>query len=210
VATAVAAGRPRFRRLPPAERRAQIITTARRLFSERTYDAVSTAEVAEAAGINRGLLHHYFGTKRHLYIEVVRDMVRVPPPLPPAEVEGRPVEEMWGQFLDGWLTMVSRNKGTWLAAIGAEGFGRDPELERILDDAREAMADRIIDVLGAEAGPAPVPELRAAVRGWIGLADATTWEWLVRRRLSREQVRVLLLEAAIAMRGIVPHVVRAR
>lgn len=171
---------------------------------------MSTAEVAQAAGINRGLLHHYFGTKRDLYLEVVRDMVRVPPPLPPSEVDGRPVEDVWGQFLDGWMTMVSRNRGTWLAAIGAEGFGRDRELERILDDAREAMVDRIIEVLGAEAGPEPVPELRAAVRGWIGLADATTWEWLVRRRLSREQVRVLLLEAAIAMRSIVPRVVEAR
>ena len=39
------------------------------------------ADVAREAGVTRGLLHHYFGTKRELYLEVVRCMVTPPPAL---------------------------------------------------------------------------------------------------------------------------------
>jgi AcrR family transcriptional regulator len=53
------------------ERRAQILACARRLFSERHYDAVPTEEIAREAGVARGLLHHYFGTKRELFLSVV-------------------------------------------------------------------------------------------------------------------------------------------
>lgn len=67
---------PRWQRLTHDERRAQILDCARRLFSERQYDAVSTIEVAREAGVTRGLLHHYFGTKRELYLEVVRTLLR--------------------------------------------------------------------------------------------------------------------------------------
>src|SRR5437588_12218189 len=69
---------PRWQRLDHDERRAQILACARRLFSERNYDAVSTTDIAREAGVARGLLHHYFGTKRDLYLEVVRDLVRMP------------------------------------------------------------------------------------------------------------------------------------
>src|ERR1700732_1109937 len=69
---------PRWQRLEHDERRGQILACARRLFSERPYAAVSTTEIAREAGVARGLLNHYFGTKRDLYLEVVRSLVRMP------------------------------------------------------------------------------------------------------------------------------------
>src|SRR3954452_11218080 len=69
---------PRWRRLEPDERREQILDCAVRLFGERPYSAVSTTEIAQQAGVARGLLNHYFGTKRDLYLEVVRQMVLMP------------------------------------------------------------------------------------------------------------------------------------
>src|SRR5947209_20620808 len=76
---------PRWQRLDHDERRRQILLVARRLFSERNYDAVSTSEIAREAGVARGLLHHYFGTKRELYLEVVRNLMRMPSNPVPAE-----------------------------------------------------------------------------------------------------------------------------
>jgi AcrR family transcriptional regulator len=38
---------PRWRRLEPDQRRAQILACARRLFGERHYEAVSTTELAK-------------------------------------------------------------------------------------------------------------------------------------------------------------------
>ncbi len=79
-----------YSRLPRDERRRQILDAARRHFGEGYYSGVSTAEIAEAAGVSPGLVHHYFGSKRELYLEVVREMLRVPPLPPPGEIE-RPV-----------------------------------------------------------------------------------------------------------------------
>src|SRR3954471_8478205 len=69
---------PRRTRLEHDERREQILAAARRLFSERPPAEVSTIEVAKAAGVARGLLHHHSGTRRELYLEVLRSMLRDP------------------------------------------------------------------------------------------------------------------------------------
>ena len=60
-------------RLAPAQRRQQIIDAARVLYSDRAYDDVSTSELAEAAGVARGLINHYFGDKRELFLAVMRE-----------------------------------------------------------------------------------------------------------------------------------------
>src|SRR3982751_2655143 len=67
------------RRLEPDARRAQILSVAVRLFGERGWADVSTTDVAREAGVARGLVNHYFGTKKDLYLEVIRVMLTVPP-----------------------------------------------------------------------------------------------------------------------------------
>ena len=95
--------------------------------------------------------------------------------------------------------MLERNRGTWLAAIGARGLGRDPEVEAILDEARERAADRLIEALQTyEAVQAP-PELRAVIRAYSGFAEAASVEWLERGRLTREQVKALLVEGFLSI-----------
>ncbi len=55
---------------------------------------------------------------------------------------------MIDESVDRWLTMLERNRGTWLAANAARGLGGgDPELEAILEEAREQAADRLIEAL---------------------------------------------------------------
>ena len=201
----VAAGPSPRTRLGPAERRAQILGCARKLFRERTYASVSIEQIAAEAGVARGLVNHYFGTKRELYLEVVRELVHLPPPPLPTRSEGRPLEEVAGESVDLWLRAVWKNRRTWLAAMGAQGFGRDPELEAILDEAREVTVDRMVSVLGAEEQRAP--ELRALLRTYAGLAEAGTREWLERASLTREQLRVVLADSLVALtRDTLPRV----
>lgn len=52
------------RRLSTEERREQLLSVGARLFSESPYDEVWIEQVAEIAGVSRGLLYHYFPTKR--------------------------------------------------------------------------------------------------------------------------------------------------
>ena len=178
-----------------AERRLAILAAARRLFSERGFSAVSTTEIAAEAGVARGLINHYFGTKRELYVEVVREMVRFHSQPVPEYVDGATPQDRLEESIERWLEMVARNGEAWLAAIGAEGLGRDPEIEAVLDEAREEATVRLIEILGlGPAGNAP-PELHAVLRAYGGMAEAATREWLERDRWTREQVASFLKAA---------------
>ena len=180
-------------RLDPDERRRQILGAARGLFSERHYGSVSVEEIAAEAGVARGLINHYFGTKRDLYVEVVREMVRVPPPPVPEYVQGTTVAERIGESIDSWLEMVWRNRETWLDSMRTQGLG-DPEIAAIFEEAREEAAVRMLAVLGlGPAAEAPRAQL-ALLRAYGGMAEAATVQWLHHDRLTREQVRSLLVE----------------
>src|SRR3954452_15993907 len=63
---------PSRARLPVDERRTQLLDLGIRLFSEQPYEDLSIDQLAEAAGISKGLLYHYFQNKRGFYVEVVR------------------------------------------------------------------------------------------------------------------------------------------
>ncbi|MGF6823637.1 AcrR family transcriptional regulator [Microbacterium sp. ZKA21] len=60
------------RRRSPERSRQEILEAAAGLISERGPDAVTLAQIADAAGVTRGLVSHYFGTYRELVREVVR------------------------------------------------------------------------------------------------------------------------------------------
>src|SRR5450432_1434928 len=67
-----AASRARRReRLPRDERVAEIMQAARQVFCAKGYEAASTAEIADRAGVVEGTLYRYFPTKRDLLIKVV-------------------------------------------------------------------------------------------------------------------------------------------
>jgi AcrR family transcriptional regulator len=197
--------------LPRDDRRAQLLRCARRVFSERHYGAVSTEEIAREAGVARGLLHHYFGSKRELYLEVVRSMLQMPPDLFPADAQEFDRDELLAGSVDRWLAMVQRNRGTWLATVGAQGFGSDPELETILDEARERIADQLIALLRPGDPAQASPELRGLIRAYAGFAEAASVDWVKRGELTRAQVRELLLEGLLQLvHEVLPRVERAR
>jgi AcrR family transcriptional regulator len=203
----VAAIAPRWNRLEHDERRSQILAAAAKLFSERHYASVSTKDIADAAGVARGLLHHYFGSKRDLYLEVAREMLRVPtlPLLVDADASR---EEIWASSVDGWLDLMEANRETWLTATRAGETGDDPQLREILDEASEVVVERVLEALGLARDDAP-PELRAVVRSYGGLAQEATREWLERGRLDRAQVRILLVGVMpLIARELLPDIVR--
>jgi AcrR family transcriptional regulator len=201
----------RWTRLERDERRNQILAVARRLFSERHYSAVSTAEIAREAGVTRGLLHHYYGAKRDLYLEVVRSLFELPPDLLVAPGDGKDPEGALGAAVDRWLDAVEGNRETWLATAAALGFGRDPELEAIVDQAREAYAERVVSILRPGRRRAASPELRAVVRAYAGLVEAATLDWIEGRGLNRAQLRELLVQGLVRLeRDVVPGLERHR
>jgi AcrR family transcriptional regulator len=206
-------GAPERRTYLEAEaRRAQILRVAAQLFSERHYDAVSITEVARATGVARGLVSHYFRTKRELYVEVVRSMLAVPDDLFPATADADESERLavLSDAVDRWLRTVKANRGTWLASVGAQGFGRDPEVEAVLEEARKRIIDQLIALAWGPATEAP-PEVRAVMRGYEGFAQAVTADWLQTGRLPRRDVHELLVQGLVALvDDVLPKLQRAR
>ena len=193
---------PRWRRLGPDQRREEILDCAVRLFGERPYSAVSTTEIASAAGVARGLLNHYFGTKRALYLDVVRRMVflayadwRQP--------SGGTLRQRVEQSVDWYLTAVARNGKTFVAVIGAEGVGADPEVEHILAEADDVAAARVLEALGVTGASG---RQRAAVRAYGGMAKAAVREWIEHGGMSRADTHALLSATLITIvRDVLPQ-----
>src|SRR5688572_22203673 len=60
----------------PSDSQDAIFQAAAVEFAERGYDAAGVDRIARRAGINKAMLYYHFGSKRALYIEVLRDMFR--------------------------------------------------------------------------------------------------------------------------------------
>jgi AcrR family transcriptional regulator len=189
---------PKWRRLEPDERREQIFNCAADLFGERPYADVSTSDIAARAGVARGLINHYFGTKRELYLAVVRRAMTVPHFAVELLPEG-PLERRTHAAVEWFLDMITKQEKMWLAAIAPEGIGRDAEVERILEDADRESADRVLEAVGIEPGDGQWDELNAMVRAYGGMVKAAGREWLVRGALSREQVNLLLSSSLLTL-----------
>ena len=58
-------------RMSAAQRREQLIATARQLFAERGFDATSIEEIASRAKVSKPVVYEHFGGKEGIYAVVV-------------------------------------------------------------------------------------------------------------------------------------------
>ena len=180
-------------RLQVDERRAQLLELGLQLFTDHTYDELSIDDIAAAAGISKGLLYHYWPSKRDYYVEVVRRAAdHLVERTAEAGVDASPDSLLHG--LDAYLDFVDQHARSFTAVMRG-GVGSDAEVQTIVEAARTAIADRIISRLGVDA---PSPLLRAALRGWIGFVEAASLDWLARRDLPRDELRALCAHMALA------------
>jgi len=166
------------------------------------------SDVAEAAEVTRGLVHHYFGSKRNLYLDAVRALLAEAPELIGPE-QAASVEEMVNRNANAVLDYFSANRGLLLAiAPSADLARRDPEVATLAESAREAAVDQV--VLNHFGGSEAPPEVRLVIRSFLGLVEAASREWLFRRRASRAQVEALLTQTLVALlRDALPAVMAA-
>jgi AcrR family transcriptional regulator len=176
---------------PPGERREELLAAGLRLFSDRPYDELAIDDIAAEAGVAKGLLYYYFGSKRGFYVAIVQAAARelgarLDPDhsLPPAERLRR--------ALDAYLVYVEEHSAGYRTLL-AGGLGSDPEVRAIRDDQRSFVMRLILDGIGQPRDP--VPALRAALEGWLSFVEGVSLDWLLRRDLERDEVRGLLIAA---------------
>jgi AcrR family transcriptional regulator len=193
------------RRMDATERRELILRSAMRLFEQQPYNEVSLADVAKGAGIGRPLIHHYFGTKRDLYVEVIRRLSYVPAVAVKAIAHGT-LEERIDAAIDRWLTVARRHRNLWSATVSVEGPGPDREIERILEDANQIAVERMLEALGLADVDAGGEVLRTLVLAYGGLAKAASRQWLTNQTMTREQIHSLLTKTLLTIiREVAPE-----
>ncbi len=182
------------RRLSTDARREQLLASGARLLATRPYDEVSIEEIARAAGVSKGLLYHYFPTKRDFLIAALErgqdelaDLTAPDPNLPPAE--------QLAASLDRFLDFVEEHEAAYAAIFRSRGGG-DAEIQAALEAGRQQRMDAVIESLASwEAAPASLertPALETAVQGWFFFVEGSVLRWLERRDLERDELRELL------------------
>jgi AcrR family transcriptional regulator len=179
---------PKYHRLDPGQRREQILDSANSLFAERAYDEVSIEDIASAAGVTRGLVHHYFGGRKDVYIALLERLgaereERLRPPL------GRSARARVDDSVARWLDWTDTNRTIWLATMAHGEDIADPDVRRVVADlVRRAVA--LLTTYHADIAE-DSPRLRHALECWTGLNRAATRRWL-NGEASREATHELL------------------
>lgn len=156
------------------ETRANLLSTARRVFSEHGYAATSMDDLTAQAGLTRGALYHHFGDKRGLLAAVVDQI--------DAETDTR-LQAISNGAEDAWEGFRQR-------CVAYLDMALEPDIQRIvLRDARAVLGgaspdsqrhcvvsmQRLIDSLIQRGVIAPVDAQALASLIYGSLAEAAFW-----------------------------------
>ena len=114
------------------ERAGRIVDAMRSSVASRGIAGATFERVAAEAGVSRGLLHYYFGTKERLLVEVVRRdseirVVRLDAPLAAAGT----VEEVLDVLVSNLLDLIENEPGFFVLLFELFTAGRrNPEIQR--------------------------------------------------------------------------------
>lgn len=182
-------------RMSPDSRREQLIEHGVRLFASRSLEDLSIEDLAEEAGISRGLLYHYFGGKQEFHTAVVRraadDLLAVTAPTG----EGTALEQLTAS-LERYVDYVDQNYEGFLSLLRGAAGGHEG-LRQIYEESRAALTERLFaDPATPDAaaiGLVDTPVARLAVRGWAALTEEVVLEWVREDRgIAREELMLLL------------------
>ena len=166
----------RRRRLSADDRRKQLVGIGLQMLRTQPIHDLSIDAVAAEAGISRGLLFHYFPTKRDFYIAVVsaagRRLLRVTKPDP-----ALPADEQLRQMLLSFVAFVTRRRDSYISFVRGAAGG-DVYVVEIYAETRAALTTRVLDLLGDSAAAArPASPVRLTAHGWLAYVEDLAIEW---------------------------------
>ena len=179
----------RYSRLGPEQRREQILDAANALFADRGYEEVSIEDIARSAGVTRGLVHHYFGGRKDVYVALLERLgaLREEQLRPP---RGRSAHARLADTVSRWLDWTEANRAIYLGTIAPGEDVADPEVRRVVADLM-GRAVALVTTFHADLAQ-DSPRLRHALVCWTGLNRAATRRWL-RGEATREATHELIL-----------------
>ncbi len=185
------------RRLSVEDRRSELLRACLHLIGTRPWDEVSMANVADAAGVSKPLLYHYFATKSDLYLatvawaaEELRAATRPDPSLP--------VGPRMRAALDAHLDWIDDHALAYRAVIQG-GISSDSRVHAIVERSRSEVADRLAEAFELSNLTA---KQQITCRGWVGFLEAASLEWLNERPITKHELAQLLQHS---INALFPH-----
>lgn len=192
------AGAPKSRRrtrLSPEARRAQLVEAATELLVSRPLDELSADTVADAAGVSRALVFHYFPTQQALHLAAVSAAAARLVEAVDDALEGAADERRAG--IEAFIDFVDQQPGTF-AALSAMSAA-DPDFASVFDSTRMLLARR---TLGGSFSNDQSSYARAL--GWIALIERAVPLWLSGPRDDSEEFVTVLIESIFTL-NLAPH-----
>ena len=194
---AASSAKPRRTRMSPKARREQLIELGLTMTRECPIEEVSIDAIADAAGVSRALLFHYFDSKQDFVVALAQaqadQMLACTEPDPTLDDPIEMLEKAMGAFID----YVSANRIAYMAVIRGASSS-DPAMRAVFDSPRAAMAERIfthVPALGVEV----TPIVRLAVHGWIAFVEETAINWFTTQDITRDELVALVTAALPAL-----------
>src|SRR4051794_40283785 len=155
------------------ERRSQLLEVGTDLFSTHSYEELSMAQIARAAGISKALLYHYFPSKDEFFKAALTEAATELAERTAADESQSPEEQVRysTRAFVGWIGDRGDAYVKLLQSVGAV-----PELRETVSGIRDFTSARILDGLVPEAERTPAK--RAAVRGWLWFMDGVLLDWI--------------------------------
>ena len=172
-------------RLSREARIQHILAVSQRLFSTHAYDAIAIEDIAAEVGMSKGLLYHYFVSKRDLYLATLRHVLA-------QMMQFTDIHSDLHTGLSETLSMFEQYPGLAKMVLRA-GIGSDDEVDALLATYRQQQLDRIYYGLGFSDSH---PLVLLGLQGWLSLLEEVCMQWVLRPDVTREQV-VLLLEQSL-------------
>lgn len=181
-------------RLSLDERRNQLLDLGIEFFSKYGYDEISIDALAEAGGIGKGLLYHYFGSKRDFYVATIKASSMHLRQLSAPNRTLPPTEQL-ASAIDQHLQYIEAH-GPAYVAIYRSGTAIAPEIGAIVEEHREVILGYFLESMGITK---PRPMLRTALRAWIAMVEGASLDWIAHRAMSRDHLRDFLVAGYAAL-----------
>ncbi|WP_238153342.1 TetR/AcrR family transcriptional regulator [Kribbella speibonae] len=163
-------------RLSAEDRKKQLVKIGLMMLRDQPIHELSIDAIAAEAGISRGLLFHYFPSKRDYYLAVIaaagRRLLRVTKP-----DERLAPEQQLREMLVQFVAFISRRRTAYISFVRGAAGGDDYAVE-VYDETRAGLTKRVLTYLGTpEVADEPASREYLRVHAWLSYTEDLAIEW---------------------------------
>ncbi|MFD3747366.1 TetR/AcrR family transcriptional regulator [Nocardia sp. NPDC058633] len=181
---------------PRRDRRQALIDAAIELIGEGGDADISAAAISRRAGVAHGLLFYYFTDKQGLVAAALTDVLAKLATFQSPRVDERTTRARLEGFVRRHIEFLENYRTVYVKMV-REGMLADPDIERVIQDARAEGARQVARLAGL--GEPLQPLTRAAIRGWVGFLDQAADEYFEAPELDLDPLVELTVDTLLGV-----------